>query len=70
MMYSKLGMKPVEAFYAASVANKCGLSGCMTNRKYASSYMSDDIKNFLYRKLDEGNLEVHEYFEHNQMTKL
>lgn len=56
-----------EAFAKAAELNDTTLSGCMTD--YASSYMSDDVKNFLRKKLNAGNVEVHTYFDTHQMTK-
>jgi hypothetical protein len=58
------GLSPTAAFERASMLNGgCKLSGCMTNRSYASSYMSDDIKNFLRREIAKSNREVLKYFE-------
>lgn len=59
--YQQDNMKPTEAFEAAGRLNNVPLSGCMTNRSYASSYMSDDIKNYLRKQRD--NVELIEYFK-------
>lgn len=50
------GKSAKDAFELAGEKHKVPLSGCMT--KYASSYMSDDIKNFLIRKYKTGNMEA------------
>lgn len=57
-----LGMAPVAAFAAAGLENKCSLSGCMTNKQYASSYMSDDIRRFLRNKIISGDQFIVQYF--------
>lgn len=54
------GLTAKESFVVAARDNNTTLSGCMTD--YASSYMSDDIKNFLKRKIVQGNQEVIDYF--------
>jgi hypothetical protein len=57
------GNNPTTSFQLASEANdNVALSGCMTNRGYASSYMSDDIGNYLRRRIQAGDLEVLAYF--------
>jgi hypothetical protein len=58
--YAQDGMKPVDAFAKAGEVNNVPLSGCMTNRGYASSYMSDDVKNYLRKRKDDD--EVVSYF--------
>jgi len=55
------GLKPLEAFAKAGAENNVSLSGCMTNRGYASSYMSDDVKNYLRKR--SSTQEVITYFE-------
>jgi len=47
----------------AGEENSVSLSGCMTNPKYASGYMSDDIKGFLRRYEVAKNQEVLEYLK-------
>lgn len=65
------GMTPLEAFAMASSQNDdIPLSGCMTTKAYASSYMSDDIRNFLRKKLDVDNKEVIEYLRVNGLPAL
>lgn len=58
------GSHPQQAFEKASMANGgCKLTKCMTERSYSSSYMSDDIKNWIRRQLKAGTSEVHQYFD-------
>lgn len=58
------GHHPTVAFEKASRMNGgCKLSGCMTNRSYAPSYISDDIKNYIRRQIAKGNEEVLIYFK-------
>lgn len=58
------GAHPTVAFEMASNANGgIKLSGCMTNRSWSSSYMSDDIRNWIKRQRDLGNTEVLTYLE-------
>ena len=60
----KRGQTPLEAFQEASRLNdNVGLSGCMTTRSYASSYMSDDIRRWIRDRRELP--EVLEYFETN-----
>lgn len=59
----KSGMTPREAFAQASKLNDdVPLSKCMTHRLWSSGYMSDDIKNFLRRKIVNKDVETLEYF--------
>lgn len=48
----KSGFKPKEAFEKACAMHGTIPSGCMT--QYSSSYMSDDIKNYLKKRLLNG----------------
>lgn len=57
-----------EVFRQAAIMNSTTLSGCMID--YASSYMSDDIKNFLRKKLLVGDIVVHQYFDLYSMGKV
>jgi hypothetical protein len=60
------GRTPLEAFALASQDNdNVALSGCMTTRSYASSYMSDDIRNWIRKRRDEP--QIIEYFEQNSL---
>lgn len=61
----KGGMTPEDAFVHAASLNNTTLSGCMTD--YASSYMSDDVKNFLRKKIEAQNEEVIQYFLANEL---
>ncbi len=57
------GHHPTVAFEKAGMLNGgCKLSGCMTTRAYAPSYMSDDIKGYIRRQIARGNDEVISYF--------
>lgn len=59
-------MTALEAFQEASRLNhKIALSGCMTTKAYASSYMSDDIKNYLRKQISLDNTDVITYFNNN-----
>jgi hypothetical protein len=51
-------LTPMEAFKKAGETHNVSLSGCMTTKAYASGYMSDDIKNFIKRKIaaDDGEI--------------
>lgn len=65
------GASPLHAFQQASEDNdNIPLSGCMTTKAYASSYMSDDIRNFLRKKLAVDNNEVIEYLRVNGLPAL
>lgn len=44
------GMAPIDAFRQAGEEMGIPLSGCMTDKRWAPSYMSDDIKGFLRKK--------------------
>ena len=56
------GHHPQIAFEMASDANGgIKLSGCMTNRSYSSSYMSDDNRGWIRRQIAVDNKEVIEY---------
>jgi hypothetical protein len=55
------GYSAIESFRLAGDLNYCTLSGCMTNKSYASSYMSDDIRRVLRDKLDQGNQQIIDY---------
>ena len=46
------GLSPKEAFLKACNKHGTTPSGCMTD--YSNSYMSDDIKNLLRKKLEGG----------------
>lgn len=46
------GLTPKEAFLKACTLHGTTPSGCMTD--YSSSYMSDDIKNYLRKKIQIG----------------
>lgn len=64
------GNHPQQCFEQASkMNNDVALSGCMTNRQYASSYMSDDIKGWIRRQLAVDNQLVHEYFDWWKLRK-
>lgn len=61
-MYTN-GHHPVNCFEMASDLNGgIKLSGCMTTRSYASSYMSDDIKNAIRRLIAKRDKETIDYF--------
>lgn len=62
-LYTYCNMTPMQAFAEAGRLNDCTLSGCMTTKAYASGYMSDDIKNFLRKKLAVGNEEISAYLK-------
>lgn len=65
-MYVAHGMTPLNAFETAGKMNNVPLSGCMTIKTYAFGYMSDDIKNYLRRKIIAADLETINYFnQHN-----
>lgn len=64
--YSQGGMSSTAAFERAAIENATTLSGCMTH--YASSYMSDDVKNFLRKKIVSKDLEVIEYFQQHGLS--
>lgn len=58
------GFHPQQCFESASLLNGgVKLSGCMTNRGYSSSYMSDDIKGWIRRQIAAGDVEVTQYIE-------
>lgn len=61
-MYASHGMKPIDAFVAAGQIHQVPLSGCMTTKRYASGYMSDDIKRYLRDKITAGDPVVLAYF--------
>jgi hypothetical protein len=61
------GCSPLEAFAKAGQVHDVPLSGCMTTKAWASSYMSDDIRNWLRKQIAKGNSEVAEYFEKYQL---
>lgn len=64
------GNHPQQAFEKASALNGgISLSGCMTNRSYSSSYMSDDIRGWIRRQLAAGSVEAIQYFEQHQLSK-
>lgn len=50
------GMSPTEAFAKAGKEFDVALSGCMTTKAWASSYMSDDVKNYLKKQVASGKL--------------
>ncbi len=50
--FYKNGLTPKEAFVRACNLHGTTPSGCMTD--YSASYMSDDIKNYLRKKLENG----------------
>lgn len=64
------GFSPMVSFEKASDLNGgIKLSGCMTTRAYASSYMSDDIRGFLRRQIKADNREVIDYFDKYKLEK-
>jgi hypothetical protein len=63
--YYVLGNTAAHAFVLAARDNNTTLSGCMTD--YASSYMSDDVKNFLRKKIAKKDQEVVQYFIDNDL---
>jgi hypothetical protein len=56
----------VAAFAGAAKLNNTTLSGCM--KDYASSYMSDDVKNFLRKKIAAGDEETLTYFKKHNLA--
>ncbi len=56
------GENPINSFSLAGHLNQVPLSGCMTTKAYASGYMSDDIKNFLRKKIKARDVETLAYF--------
>lgn len=63
-----LGMTPMESFARAGKTHQVDLSGCMTNKAYASGYMSDDIKNYIRKKIANNDLETIEYFNEHKLA--
>lgn len=59
------GLTPKQAFTEAAEIHEVSICKCMMF--FSSSYMSDDIKNFLRKKIAQGNEEVLAYFSHNNL---
>lgn len=61
------GKTPIEAFKIAGEIHNVPLSKCMTTKAWASSYMSDDIKNRIRKMIKAGDPLTLKYFKKHKL---